>query len=134
MKERYRRVIEEETEEALNSDDFFTSRDSCGKGRIEREIVDRWATKESKRQGINPDDESKRRISWRGVAKAIRFPLMSQHEFALVVIDSRILTLEEVGDMMKNFSDVSITSLPFLQAPRNSRIQFHRWQRSRTFI
>ena len=117
-----RRVIEEETEEALNSDEFFTSRDRCRKGRIERESVDRWATKESKRQGINPDDESKRRISWRGVVKAIRVPLMSQHEFALVVIDSRILTLEEVGVMMKNFSDVSITSLPFLQAPRNSRM------------
>ena len=52
------------------------------------EAVDRWATEQSKRQGITPDGESKRRILAIGeeIAKAIRFPLMSQQEFASVVI------------------------------------------------
>ena len=32
--------------------------------------------------------------------KVIRFPLMSQKEFASVVPDCNILTMKEVGDMM----------------------------------
>jgi len=68
--------------------------------------------------------------------KAIRFPLMSQQEFASVVIDSRILTLDEVGDMMKYFSDVSTTALPFIKAPRIPRMDasiIHRCERFRAF-
>ena len=68
--------------------------------------------------------------------KAIRFPLMSQQEFASVVIDSRILTLDEVGDMMKHFSCVSTTSLPFVQTPRIPRMDasvIHGCQRFRSF-
>jgi len=56
---------------------------------------------------------------------------MSQQEFASVVIDSRILTVDEVGDMMKHFSDLSATSLPFSQAPRIPRMDasiIHRCQ------
>jgi len=100
------------------------------------EAVDRWATEESKREGITPDGVSKRRILGEEIVKAIRFPLMSLQEFASVVIDSRILTLEEVGDMIKYFSDVSTTSLPFHQAPRIPRIDaslLHRCQRFKAF-
>ena len=61
--------------------------------------------------------------------KAIRFPLMSLKEFASVVIDSRILTLDEVGDMMKYYGDVLTSSLPFIQAKRIAcaRYRCHRF-------
>lgn len=42
--------------------------------------VDRWATKESERQGITPDGEVKRRILGEEIVKSIRFPSMSQKE------------------------------------------------------
>ena len=147
LKDRCWEVIEEQTEEALKSDEFVTIERSLVETIVEWEglnvkeielfkAVDRWATEESKRQGITPDGESKRRILGEEIVKGIRFPLMSQQEFASVVIDSRILNLEEVGDMMKHFSDLSTTSLPFHQAPRIPRIDasiVHRCQRFEAF-
>ena len=68
--------------------------------------------------------------------KAIRFPSMFEKEFVTVVVESEILTLEEVGDMMKHFSDLSTSSLPFIQAPRIPRIDaslIHGCQRFRAF-
>ena len=91
--------------------------------------VDRWATEQSKRQGITPDGESKRRILGEEIVKAIRFPLMSQQEFASVVIDSDILTLKEVGDLVKHYNGVLTSSLPFLQAPRKDSSIVHRCPR-----
>ena len=80
--------------------------------------VDRWATKESERQGVSPDGESKRRILGEEIVKAIRFPLMSQAEFVSVVFDRKILTFNELSDMMKHYSGVLTSSLPFVKAQR----------------
>ncbi len=65
--------------------------------------------------------------------KAMRFPLMSLKEFASVVIDSDILTSKEVGDMVKLFSDVLTSPLPFVQAPRLVAPTVKRVQRFVTF-
>ena len=46
--------------------------------------VDRWATKESERQGVAPDGEMKRRILGEEIVKAIRFPQMSQIDSLLL--------------------------------------------------
>ena len=133
-------VIEKQTEEAVTSDEFVTVERSLVETVVKRKIlnvkevelfkaVERWAAKESERQGLSSDGESKRRILGEEIVKAIRFPLMSQKEFASVVIDSDILTLKEVGDLVKYFNDVSTSSLPFVQAPRKE----FRCQRFRTF-
>jgi len=132
LEDRCWKVIEEQTEEALKSDEFVTVERSLVETVVEREglnvkevelfkAVDRWATEQSRRQGITPDGESKRRIIGEEILKDIRFPLMSQQEFASVVIDSDILTLKEVGDLVKHFNGVLTSSLPFLQAPRKLR-------------
>ena len=146
LKDRCWKVIEKQTEEAVKSDEFVTVERSLVETVVKREglnvkevelfkAVDRWATEQSKRQGITPDGGSKRRILGEGIVKEIRFPLMSQQEFASVVIDSRILTLDEVGDIIKHFSDVSTTSFPFIQAPRISKDTsiIHRCQRFQAF-
>ena len=66
------------------------------------QAVDRWATEECKRQRVIPDDDcTKREILGDEIVKAIRFPLMSHEEFASVVIDCNILTLKEVGELVK---------------------------------
>lgn len=60
----------------------------------------------------------KRRILGEEIIKAVKFPLMSQREFAFVVIDSSILTDKELSDMMKYYSNISATSLSISQVER----------------
>jgi len=133
LKDRCWKVIEEKTEEALKSDEFDTVERSLVDTVVKREglnvkevelfkAFDRWATEQCKRQGITANGVSKRRILGEEIVKAIRFPLMSQQEFALVVINTRILTLEEVSDMMKHYNGVLTSSLPFVLAPRTVQL------------
>ena len=142
LEDRCWEVIEKQTEEAVTSDEFVTVERSVVESVVKRErlnvkevelfkAVDRWATKESERQGITPESDWKRRILGEEIVKAIRFPLMSQKEFAFVVIDSDILTLKEVGDMMKHYVDDLTSSSPFLQVPRIgcARYRCHRFDK-----
>ena len=130
LEDRCWEVIEENTEEAVTSDDFVTLERSLIESVVKRErltikevdlfkAVDRWATKESERQGITTDGESKRRIIGEDTVKAIRFPLMSEKEFVSVVLDCRILNFGEMSELMKFYNDVELTSpLPFIHTPR----------------
>ena len=135
LEDRCWEVIEKQTEEAVASDEFVTVERSLVESVVKRKwlnvtevelfkAADRWATKESERQGISPEGDAKRRILGEEIVKAIRFPLMSLKEFASVVIDSRILTLEEVGDMMKYYGDALTSSLPFIQLRRIGRARY----------
>jgi len=139
LEDRCWEVIEKKTGEAVTSDEFVTVERSLVETVVKREglnvkevelfnAVDSWATEQGKRKGITSDGESKRRILGEEIVKAIRFPLMSQHEFASVVIDSDILTLKEVGDMMKHYNGVLASSLSFVQAPRKESSIVHRCQ------
>ena len=141
LEDRCWEVIEENTEEAVTSDDFVALERSLIESVVKRErltvkevdlfkAVDRWATRESERQGITADGESKRRIIGEDIVKAIRFPLMSQKEFVSVVLDSRILNIGEMSELMKFYSDVELTStLPFMQTPRTDSTQLHQCYR-----
>ena len=141
LKDRCWEVIEENTEEAVTSDDFVTLERSLIESVVKRErltvkevdlfkAVDRWATKENERQGITADGESKRRIIGEDIVKAIRFPLMSQKEFVSVGLDSRILNIGEMSELMKFYNDVELTSpLPFIQTPRPDSTQLHQCYR-----
>ncbi|KAL9956980.1 hypothetical protein ACROYT_G038551 [Oculina patagonica] len=128
LEDRCWEVIEKQTEEALKSDEFVTVERSLVESVVKREVlsvtevelfiaVDRWATKESERQGTTPD-EAKRRILGEEIVKAIRFPLMSQKEFISVVPDCNILTTEEIVDIMKYYNNVLTTPLQFSAARR----------------
>ena len=137
LEDRCWEVIEENTEEAVTSDDFVTLERSLIESVVKRErltvkevdlfkAVDRWATKESERQGITADGESKRRIIGEDTVKAIRFPLMSEKEFVSVVLDCRILNFGEMSELMKYYNDVELTSpLPFIHTPRAGSTQLH---------
>ena len=128
LEDRCWEVIEKQTE-AVTSDEFVTVERSLVESVVKREVlnvkevelfkaVDHWATKECERQGITPEGEAKRRILGEDIVKAIRFPLMSQKEFSSVVFDSHILTMQEVGVMMKHYSGVLTSHLPFMQTSR----------------
>ena len=135
LEERCWKVIEIVTEEAVTSDDFVTAERSVVESLVKREVlsvtevelfkaVDRWATEEGKRQGLTLDGETKRRLLGEEIVKGIRFPLMSSAEFATVVYDTDILSRKETGDMIKYYSDVLKTPLPFLQGARKELLGF----------
>ncbi|KAL9956924.1 hypothetical protein ACROYT_G038485 [Oculina patagonica] len=142
LEDRCWEVIEMQIEEALTSDEFLTLERSLVEPVVKREVlknikevelfkaVDRWATKECERQGITPDGDLKRRILGEEIVKAIRFPLMSEKEFASV--DTCILTFKEAEDMMKYYNDVLTSSSFFIQTPRIQ--SFHRCYRFRRYL
>ncbi len=143
LEDRCWKVIEKQTEEAVTSDEFVTLERSLVETVVKREslfvkevelfkAVDRWATKEIERQGMTPDGPLKRRILGEDIVKAIRFPLMSQAEFLSVVYDTYILTVQEVGNIMKHYNGLLASPLPFIQAARTN-CAFHRCQRFRKF-
>ena len=80
--------------------------------------VNRWADKKIEEQGVASDGDAKRKIIGEEIVKEMRFPLMSQKEFAIFVIDTKILNMEEVSDMIKHYSQVLTSPLPYLQSPR----------------
>ena len=143
LEDRCWKVIEEQTKEAMASDEFVTVERSVVESVVKREVlnvtevelfkaVDRWATKECERQGMTSHGETKRRILGEEIVKGIRFPLMEEKDFASVVFDSRILNYEELGNMIKYYNGISTTPLPFLRASRiDSTI--HRCFRFETF-
>ena len=123
------KVIETDTEEAVTSDDFVTVDRSLLESLVTKEVltvrevelfkaVDRWTKRECKRKGMIPDGDAKRRMLGEEIVKAIRFPLMTQKEFCSVVLDSNILSVKEIVDMMKHYSDVLTSPLQFLKIPR----------------
>ena len=75
------------------------------------------AKNECKRKGLTNDGENKR-ILGESIVKGIRFPVMKQDEFANVVIDSKILTPEEVFAFFKYYSSTLNSPLEFSESLR----------------
>ena len=113
----------------MSCEEFVTLEKSLVESLVKREVlnvkeielfkaVDRWATKQLESQEVTPDGEAKRRIIGEEALKAIRFPLMSQVDFLSVVPDSRILTTDEIVDIMKHHNCILTTPLQFSENPR----------------
>ena len=122
-------VIELQTAKAVTSDDFVTVEGSLLKSVVKRDrlnikevelfkAVDHWAKIKCEEEGLVPDGHVKRRIIGEETLKEIRFPLMSQMEFASFVIDSSILNTQEICDMVKHYNKVLTSPLPFAQSLR----------------
>jgi len=123
------KVIDKQTEEAVKSDGFATIERSLLEAVVLRDTltieeiqlfkaVDLWATKQCGRQGLAADGASKRRILKEHLIKGIRFPTMKLEEFASVVLDSDILTKEEVFSIIKHLSSVSTSPVGFPETKR----------------
>ena len=123
-------VIEKHTQKALMSDEFLTLERSVVESVVKRDglkvkevdlfkAVDRWATKELERQGKTRSRKIKRKILGEEIVKAIRFSLISQKEFASVVLDCDILSKTEICDMIRYYNEVDLkSSLAFMHCPR----------------
>ena len=123
------KVIEMHTEEAVTSDDFVVIERSLVESVVKREklnvkevelfkAVNRWAEKKIEKEGITSDGNAKRAIIGEEIVKEIRFPLMSQTEFVSFVVDSNILNMQEIVNMIKHYSKVLTSPLPYLQSLR----------------
>jgi len=79
--------------------------------------VNLWATKRCEEQGLSTDG-SKKRIIGEQFVKGIRFPLMTQYEFAVAVLDYKVLTPDETFSVVKYFNLVPDTRMAFPEAKR----------------
>ena len=80
--------------------------------------VSRWATNECGKQGLEAGGIVKRRVLGDRVIKAIRFPLMTEREFTSVVVNSEILSAEEVSEMDQYFKTESSHPVGFSKKAR----------------
>ncbi|XP_044184944.1 BTB/POZ domain-containing protein 6-like [Acropora millepora] len=128
------KVIEMHTEEAVTSDDFVVIDRSLVESVVKSEklnvkevelfkAVNRWAEKKIENQGIASDGNAKRAIIGEEILKEIRFPLMSQKEFATFVVDSNILNVQEIVNMIKHYNEVLTSPLPYLRSPRTGTLR-----------
>ena len=123
------KLIETQTEEAVKSEGFVTVEKSVLEELVEKnslhikevelfKVIDCWAEKECKKQGLVPEGSVKRRVLGERIVQGIRFPLMGQTEFADIVLDSEILTLRETNRLVKYFNSVLNDSVGFLETER----------------
>ena len=124
------KVIDKQTEEAVKSDGFATIERSLLEAVVVRDTlsikevnlfkaVNLWATNECERQDLTTDGEIKRRILGESVVKGLRLPVMKEDEFANVVLDSKILTLEEIVAFFKYYNSVLNSPLEFSESVRS---------------
>ena len=118
-------LIDREAEEVLKSEGFAKIERSLLEEIVKRDTltisseavlfkaVDLWASKECERQGLAADGNVKRCILGEVIVKEIRFPVMEEKEFASVVLDSEILSQQEVVNMMKHFNSVLTSPVGF---------------------
>lgn len=77
-----------------------------------------WATKECEQQGLTADGLVKREILGEEVITAIRFPTMKLEEFSSVVLDSDILTKEEIKNVVKRLGSLLTPTNIFIEKKR----------------
>ena len=127
------KVIDWETEEVVKSEGFVTIerplletvviRDTLTIKEVDLfKTVDLWATKECERQGLEADGSNKRRILGEEIVKAIRFPTMTQKDFASEVLASDILTKEEIVSLVRYLNFVSSSPAGFPETKRCQNI------------
>ena len=123
LEDRCWEVIKNQTEEAVTSDEFMSVERSVVESVVKREVlnvtevelfkaVDRWATKECERQGMTSDGRTKRQILGGDIVNGIQFPLMEEKDFVSVVLDSHLLNIEELCNMIKLYNNVLNIPLP----------------------
>ena len=124
------KVIDKQTGEAVKSEAFATIerclleavvvRDTLNIKEVDLfKAVNLWATNECERQGLTTNGENKRRTLGESIVKGIRFPVMKQDEFANIVLESKILTPEEVIAFFKYYSSALNSPLGFLESVRS---------------
>ena len=132
--------LDSETVEAVSSECFcqidkevmceLLKRDTLHAKEVELFLaVQKWVTQNST-DNNEPSNEKLSQESVNDVVNLIRYPLMSQHEFAEHVAKSRLLRHEDVINMFLKFNDTleDETGLPFSQVPRRGYYRCSLWE------
>ena len=107
-------MVDQHTEEAMNSEAFLDISHEMLCSVLERDTltvrevdifkaVDRWAEHQCKKQQREVSGEEKRKILGDAV-NLIRFPLMSEEEFACLVSKAELLSKEDICDVFFYFN------------------------------
>ena len=140
------KVIDEQAEEGVRSEGFATIERSLLETVVERDplniqetelfkAVNLWATKRCEEKGLSTDGSEKRKFLGERIVKGIRFPVMTQDEFAAVVLDCKILTQDEAFSLVKYLNSVPDTPLGFSEKKRtSSRGSFQRAYRFHSVV
>ena len=124
------KVIDEQAEEAVKSDGFATIERSLLEAVVKRDSLnidevnlfkasDFWAAKNCEKQGLAANGTVKRKILGEKIVKEIRFPTMKQEDFALVALESKILTAEEIVRVIKHINSVLCYPIEFPETKRS---------------
>ena len=135
-------VVDVSAQEAVKSETFpsitkellfeVITRDGLSIHEIELfQAVDRWAAAECVRQDLEPTKDNKRRVAGEDIINNIRFPLMTQAQFAREVPRSGLLPKDEIIELFMWFSSVSISNPKFLKRPR--MLYTHSFSRCKRF-
>ena len=130
-------VIDSGAECAVKSDGFemierslleaVVARDTLAIEEVELfKAVDTWATKQCQKQSFGVSGKMKRKVLGEQIVTAIRFPLMKHDEFAAVVLDTNILTSDEIVNFFKFYSSTLTSPLGFSETPRVEEAAFPR--------
>ena len=130
-------VIDSGAEFTVKSDGFQTIERSLLEGMVARDTlaieevelfkaVDTWATKQCRKHGFEVSGKMKRKVLGEQIVRAIRFPLMKRDEFAAVVLDTNILTCDEIVNFFKFYSSTLTSPLGFSETPRINQAAFPR--------
>ena len=135
-------VVDVSAQEAVKSETFpsitkellfeVITRDGLSIHEIELfQAVDRWAAAECVRQDLEPTKDNKRRVTGEDIINNIRFPLMTQAQFAREVPRSGLLPKDEIIELFMWFSSVSISNPKFIKRPR--MLYTHSFSRCKRF-
>lgn len=122
-------VVDTSAQEAMKSETFpsitkellleILKRDGLAIYEIELfQAVDRWAIAECERKDLEPTNDNKKIVTGEEVVNNIRFPLMTQAQFAETVPSSGLLSKDEIIELFMWFSSVSVSNLRFMKRPR----------------
>ncbi|XP_068680336.1 BTB/POZ domain-containing protein 6-like [Montipora foliosa] len=127
-------MIDKQTSAAVKSERFAMIKRPLLEELVERDTLDipevelfkgvvRWADMEVARRTMVADGEEKRKVIGERIMKAIRFPIMKQDEFAFVVMDSKILSYDEVSTLIKYFNSKDSFPIEFPVSKRSGPLR-----------
>ncbi|XP_068680337.1 BTB/POZ domain-containing protein 6-like [Montipora foliosa] len=127
-------MIDKQTLAAVKSEGFAMIERPLLEELVERDTLDipeaelfkgvvQWAEMEAARHTMVADGEEKRKIIGERIMKAIRFPVMKQDEFAFVVLDSKILSYDEVSTLIKYFNSKNSFPIEFPVSKRSGPLR-----------
>ncbi|XP_031562041.1 BTB/POZ domain-containing protein 6-B-like [Actinia tenebrosa] len=77
------------------------------------QAVEKWALNKLKEKGLEENRKNKRAVLGEEVIKLIRFPLMSETEFAEKVLPCGILKMDEVTEVIRFFKKLALLTSSF---------------------